>query len=63
MKIDMLEVKRDRLKEIDIQLKKISKIKKSLRSKNYMPIGFLKNEKETLLQEIKDIESKRGELL
>lgn len=57
----MLEVKKDRLKEIDIQLKKISKIKKSLRSKNYMPIGFLKNEKEKLLQEIKDIEIKRGD--
>ena len=60
LKPDMLEVKKDRVKEIDKQLKRISKIKKSLRSKNYMPIGFLKNEKRDLLQEIKDIESKRG---
>lgn len=56
----MLEVKKDRVKEIDKQLRKISKIKKSLKSKNYMPIEFLKIEKEKLLQEIKDIESKRG---
>lgn len=56
----MLEVKKDRVKEIDKQLRKISKIKKSLKSKNYMPIGFLKNEKETLLHEIKQMESKRG---
>lgn len=54
MSIDMLEVKKDRLKEIDKQLKKF------IKNKRWSEYGFLKAEKETLLQEIKDIESKRG---
>ncbi|MDF2881528.1 MAG: hypothetical protein K0R54_2085 [Clostridiaceae bacterium] len=60
----MLEVKKDRVKEIDKQLRKIRSNKK-LKDKDYLFTGFsianLINEKKTLLQEIKDIESKRGE--
>lgn len=55
MKIDMLEVKKDRLKEIDKQ------IKKAFRCKYAINLKPLYDEKETLLREIKDIESKRGE--
>lgn len=50
----MLEVKKDRVKEIDKQLRIIYKTKK------YVSYDGLKAEKEVLLNEIKDIESKRG---
>lgn len=55
MKIDMLEVKKDRLVEIDKQLRIIYKTKK------YRYCDSLKAEKEILKQEIKDIETKRGD--
>jgi hypothetical protein len=57
LKIDMLEVKKDRLAEINKQLKKAFRIKKNIL------IDTLKAEKKTLLQEIKNIESKRGETI
>lgn len=52
----MLEVKKDRVKEIDKQLRELYKYKG-----NYYMINVLKAEKEQLLWEIKEIESKRGE--
>lgn len=55
MKIDMLEVKKDRVKEIDKQIRII-------KSKRWSAESILQAEKKTLLQEIKDIEIKRGEL-
>lgn len=51
----MLEVKKDRVKEIDKQIKYLYK-----NPWKYSSYDILKAEKETLLQEIKDIESKRG---
>jgi hypothetical protein len=51
----MLEVKKDRVKEIDKQ------IKICIKRKSWFECGFLDSEKKTLLQEIKDIESKRGD--
>lgn len=56
MKIDMLEVKKDRVKEIDKQIKEACKCKYAINLKD------LYDEKRDLLQEIKDIESKRGGL-
>jgi hypothetical protein len=53
----MLEVKKDRLKEVNNQLRIIYKTKK------YVSYDALKAEKEVLRQEIKDIESKRGETI
>ena len=58
LKIDMLEVKKDRVKEIDKQLRKMFISKGN--SKLWQDRALLKIEKLTLLQEIKDIESKRG---
>lgn len=54
MKIDMLEVKKDRVKEIDKQ------IKKAYRCKYAINLKLLYDEKKKLLGEIKYIESKRG---
>lgn len=54
MRIDMLEVKKDRLKEIDKQ------IKKAFRCKYAINLKPLYDEKRDLLQEIKVIENKRG---
>lgn len=54
LKIDMLEVKKDRLKEVNKQLNK------AYRSKYAIDIKDLYDEKKKLLGEIKDIESKRG---
>lgn len=54
MKIDMLEVKKDRIVEIDKQ------IKKCIKRTSWFEKGFLVKEKKCLLQEIKDIEIKRG---
>lgn len=54
MKIDMLEVKKDRVKEIDKQ------IKKCFKCGNWSYKKQLDIEKKVLLKEIKDIESKRG---
>ncbi|NMF06273.1 hypothetical protein ACUH7Y_07005 [Clostridium beijerinckii] len=54
MRFDMLEVKKDRLVEID------KRIKYCVKNKLWFECGFLDSEKKTLLQEIKDIESKRG---
>lgn len=51
----MLEVKKDRVKEIDKQIRII-------KSKRWSAESILQAEKKTLLQEIKDIEIKRGEL-
>lgn len=56
----MLEVKKDRLKEIDKQLRKRYKNNKFSKVKYYIPTELLRSEKKTLLQEIKDIENKRG---
>lgn len=56
MSIDMLEVKKDRLKEIDRQIKKAFKTKHAI---NLKP---LYDEKKKLIREIKEFESKRGEL-
>lgn len=55
MRFDMLEVKKDRVKEIDIQIKRCNMIG------NWILKSILRGEKQTLLQEIKDIENKRGE--
>lgn len=57
MKIDMLEVKKDRVKEIDKQIKKCFKFG------NWSYKKQLDIEKEVLLEEIKDIESKRGVII
>jgi len=56
MKIDMLEVKKDRLKEVRVQLKK-----KHLAG-NYQDEESkqLRIERETLKEEIKDMESRRS---
>lgn len=53
MKIDMLEVKKDRLKEIDKQ------IKKCVRNQNWNEKNILLHEIETLKEEIKIMEAKR----
>ena len=50
----MLEVKKDRIKEIDKQIKKAFKCKYAINLKD------LYDEKRDLLKAIKDIESKRG---
>ncbi|WP_164468537.1 hypothetical protein [Clostridium botulinum] len=54
MKFDMLEIKKDRLKEIDKQLRIIYKTKK------YVSYEALKAEKEILKEEIQLMEVKRG---
>ena len=54
MKIDMLEVKKDRLIEVNKQ------IRKCIKYGNWDFKKELDKEKKILLQEIKDIESKRG---
>lgn len=56
MKIDMLEVKKDRVKEIDRQ------IKKAYRCKYAINLKPLYDEKKKLIREIKEFESKRGDL-
>lgn len=53
MKIDMLEVKKDRLKEIDKQLKKAYKTKHAIKIKPLL------DEKEKLKLRIAQIEAKR----
>lgn len=53
MKIDMLEVKKDRVREIVKQLSKMHKTSK------YTYYDYLEAEKKKLLREIKDIENKR----
>jgi hypothetical protein len=54
LKIDMLEVKKDRLKEIDKQ------IKKCVRRQNWNEKNILLREIETLKEEIKLMEVNRG---
>jgi hypothetical protein len=50
----MLKVKKDRLKEVDKQIKKCIK-------RSYWTLkSILQDEKQTLLREIKELESKRG---
>ncbi len=56
MKIDMLEVKKDRLKEVRVQLKKKYLNKTYLDEESKQ----LRIERETLKEEIKDIESRRN---
>ena len=57
LKIDMLEVKKDRVKEIDKQ----SKI--CIKNNQWITKKLLQAEKQTLILEIKDIETKRGETI
>ena len=60
MKIDMLEVKKGRLMEIDKQLRKAYRFRKLSKINQNGMIIPLWEEKKKLLIEIKDSESKRG---
>lgn len=60
MKPDMLEVKKDRLKEIDRQLRSAYRIRKLSKVNQDKIIIPLQAEKKTLIRGIKEFESKRG---
>ncbi|MBY6915398.1 hypothetical protein HYH27_02910 [Clostridium botulinum] len=54
MKFDALEIKKDRLKEIDLQIKKAVKLKK------WTMVNKLKSEKKDLLIDIQKIQEVRN---
>ncbi|MBW6408990.1 hypothetical protein [Clostridium weizhouense] len=54
IKIDMLEIKKDRLKEIDLQ------IKKAVKRKDWNTVNRLNSEKKCLLIDIKFIEGAKN---
>lgn len=60
MSIDMLEVKKDRLKEVDRQLRNAYRIRKLTKVNQDKIIIPLQAEKKKLIREIKEFESKRG---
>ncbi|WP_271814514.1 hypothetical protein [Clostridium beijerinckii] len=61
MRFDMLEVKKDRLKEVDRQLRSAYRIKKISKVNQDKIIIPLQAEKKKLIREIKEFEIKRGE--
>ena len=56
MKIDMLEVKKDRLKEVKLQIRKYSKLK------NWSMVYPLMKEQKKLKEEIKVIRANRNKV-